>query len=302
MNKRITCSCLMMAIVVCGALMARADDQAAGPNQTPKKAAPSPVRQAPPPLASPTIGSATGGNTLAGAKVVAYSQRDLIAVNTKTLFTTLIVLPKNEQILDFTCGDKEFWAINGNQNFAYVKPAKAGAQTNLNLVTASGNVYSFVLSEISARAGAQPDLKIFVELQDDSMAEASRSAPPFVAARDVEELKRELDQSREETRQAKLAAQNTIDKGISRFVSNVRFPYRFEAGKKPFFVRAMYNDDRFTYIQARPEETPALYELKDGKPNLVNFDYKNGIYVVDKILDRGYLAIGKKKLMFARED
>ena len=85
-------------------------------------------------------------------------------------------------------------------------------------------------------------------------------------------------------------------------MSNVRFPYRFEAGKKPFFVRAMYHDDKFTYIQARPEETPTLYEIKDGKPNLVNFSYKDGVYVVDKILDQGYLAIGKRKLAFTREE
>ena len=82
----------------------------------------------------------------------------------------------------------------------------------------------------------------------------------------------------------------------------MRFPYRFEAGKKPFLVRAMYHDDRFTYIQARPEETPTLYEIKDGQPNLVNFDYKDGVYVIEKILDRGYLAIGKQKLPFAREE
>jgi len=303
MNHRIGRIRLLTVVILFGALAARAADQTAGPNQSPKKPAPPPVRPAePPPHAAVPIGTAAGAGATVGAKVVVYGQKDLISVNTKILFTTLIVLPKNEQILDFTCGDKEFWVVNGNQNFAYIKPAKAGAQTNLNLVTASGNVYSFVLSEISARAGVQPDLKIFVDLQDDAMAEASRSAPPFVAARDVEELKRQLDQAKEETRQAKLAAQATIDKGISRFVSNVRFPYRFDAGKRPFFVRAMYNDDRFTYIQARPEETPALYEMKDGKPNLVNFDYKNGVYVVDKILERGYLRIGKKKLIFTRED
>ena len=78
------------------------------------------------------------------ARVVQYNDRDVIAVNAKLHYTTLIILPKNEQILDFTCGDKEFWVINGNQNFAYVKPAKAGARTNLNLVTAGGNVYSFI--------------------------------------------------------------------------------------------------------------------------------------------------------------
>jgi hypothetical protein len=64
----------------------------------------------------------------------------------------------------------------------------------------------------------------------------------------------------------------------------------------------MYHDDRFTYIQARPEETPTLYEIKDGMPNLINFDFKDGLYVVDKILDRGYLAIGKQKLPFKREE
>ncbi len=107
--------------------------------------------------------------------------------------------------------------------------------------------------------------------------------------------------AKEETRQVKESAQGAIDRGITKFVSNVRFPYRFEAGKKPFNVRAMYNDDKFTYIQARPEETPALYELKDGKPNLINFDYQGGVYVVQKILDRGYLMIGKQKLTFTRE-
>jgi len=58
----------------------------------------------------------------------------------------------------------------------------------------------------------------------------------------------------------------------------------------------------FTYIQARPEETPTLYETKDGQPNLVNFDYKDGVYVVGKILDRGYLVIGKQKWGFLREE
>ncbi len=85
------------------------------------------------------------------ATVVEYGERDVLRLKAKLRYTTLIVLPKNEQILDFTCGDKEFWIVNGTQNFAYVKPARANSQTNLNLITASGNVYSFVLNEISGR-------------------------------------------------------------------------------------------------------------------------------------------------------
>src|ERR1043165_8097368 len=86
----------------------------------------------------------------ANARLVQYGERDVIQVRTRVRFTTLIVLPKNEQIMDFVCGDKEYWIVNGAQNFAYIKPAKEGSWTNLNLVTASGNVYSFLLSESSA--------------------------------------------------------------------------------------------------------------------------------------------------------
>jgi len=236
------------------------------------------------------------------ARLVTYSERDVITVRTKVRYTTLIVLPKSEQILDFTCGDKEFWIINGNQNFAYVKPAKQGAQTNLNLVTASGNVYSFVLAEVSDQPKGEPDLKVFVELKDQGMVAATQAAPRFVSTDELESYKDKLAKAKQETEQIQNNQQSVINQGISRFISNVRFPYRFEAGKRPFFVRAMYHDDRFTFIQARPEETPTLYEVKDGQPNLVNFEYKDGVYVVTKILDSGYLAIGKQKLSFTREE
>jgi type IV secretory pathway VirB9-like protein len=236
------------------------------------------------------------------AKVISYREREVVRINAKMRYTTLIMLPKTEQILDYACGDKDFWVINGSQNFAYVKPAKAGAQTNLNLVTASGNVYSFVLAEVSETTDIQPDLKVFVELKDESMTTAAGSAPRFVPAQELDNYRQQLATAKEEARQVKQASQSAIDSGISRFISNVRFPYHFEAGKKPFFVRAMYHDGKFMYIQARPEETPTLYEIKDGKPNLVNFDYKDGVYVVGKILDRGYLVVGKQKLGFTREE
>src|ERR1700683_2609602 len=78
---------------------------------------------------------------------VAYDSHAVVRVNAKVRFTTLIILPETEEILDFVCGDKDFWVVSGPQTLAYVKPAKAGASTNLNLVTASGNVYSFLLAE-----------------------------------------------------------------------------------------------------------------------------------------------------------
>jgi type IV secretion system protein VirB9 len=40
--------------------------------------------------------------------------------------------------------------------------------------------------------------------------------------------------------------------------------------------------------------------LKDGKPNLISFQVENGVYIVPKVIDSGYLAVGTKKLPFAR--
>ncbi|HEX8879510.1 MAG TPA: hypothetical protein VF749_05740 [Candidatus Acidoferrum sp.] len=42
-----------------------------------------------------------------------YSQQDITQVRAKLGFSTLIVLPESEEILDFTTGDKEFWIVNG---------------------------------------------------------------------------------------------------------------------------------------------------------------------------------------------
>jgi len=237
------------------------------------------------------------------ARIVQYSDRDVIQVRARLRFTTLIVLPKNEQIMDFVCGDKEYWVVNGAQNFAYVKPAKEGSRTNLNLVAASGNVYSFVLTETSA---GDPDLKLFVELRDDTMVSALAGAPKFVPAQQLDDFRQQTEIALAQARSARQAAQASVESQVSAFRSDyptrMKFTYRFDRDKKPLAVTAIFHDDRFTYIRANPEETPALYEVKEGKPNLINFQFQNGTYVVDKILDSGYLAIGKERLAFSRQE
>jgi lipid-binding SYLF domain-containing protein len=66
-------------------------------------------------------------------------------------------------------------------------------------------------------------------------------------------------------------------------------------------VSVIYHDDAFTYIKCAAQEKPTLYEVKDGKPSLINFQLANGVYIVPKILNAGYLAVGKKRVVFARQ-
>lgn len=240
------------------------------------------------------------------ARVVAYGEKDVVPVKAKIRYTTLIVLPKQESILDYTCGDKEFWIVNGTANFAYVKPAKAGAETNLNLITASGNIYSFVLREVSDSRDAEPDLKVFIEPKEASALAAMNAAPKYVPAGQIDDYRQQADIAREQARNAKTEAQATIDRELSRvqseYPAKLQFPYRFPTDDKIFRVSAIYNDGKFTYIRAEPQETPSLYEIKDGKPNLINFQFQNGLYLVPKVLDSGYLTIGKKRLNFERAE
>jgi type IV secretory pathway VirB9-like protein len=240
------------------------------------------------------------------ARVVAYGEKDVVAVKAKVRYTTLIVLPKQESILDYTCGDKEFWIVNGTANFAYIKPAKANSETNLNLITASGNVYSFVLREVSESPDAAPDLKIFLELKESSMLSAVSGQPKFIPATQLDDYRQQVEIARQQAREAKEQAQAAVDRELSRvrseFPAKLQFPYRFAADDKVFRVSAIYTDGKATYIRANPQETPSLYELKDGKPNLITFDFKDGLYVVAKVLDGGYLAIGKKRFEFARAE
>lgn len=228
-----------------------------------------------------------------------YSARSVVHVNAKLRFTTMIILPESEEILDFVCGDKDFWVISGAQNLAYVKPAKAGTSTNLNLVTASGNVYSFLLTEGAADA----DLKLYV-VPDDTMKAALKGPQKFYPAAQVEDLKRATDEARKQADAAKADAAKSIEESVNKFRSayptQLRFPYAIRGDSKPFNVVAIYCDDKFTYIKANASELPSLYEMKDNAPSLINFQVENGVYVVAKILESGYLVIGQKKLTFER--
>jgi len=244
--------------------------------------------------------------TEAAARVVKYSKEDIVPVRAKLRFSTLIVLPEDEEILDFTTGDKEFWVINGAHNLCYVHPAQAGIRSNLNLITASGHVYSFLLTEISNQPNAEPDLKIFVEPKEGSSIAVSTGLRGYVSVGEAEAYKKELETLRSQTADQIHAAQRQSAEQLNRFRSSyttkLQFDYPLEAkaGRDPFLVSAIYHDDSFTYIKCGARERPALYEIKDGKPNLISFQFENGIYIAPKILDTGYLVIGNRKLPFAR--
>jgi len=89
----------------------------------------------------------------------------------------------------------------------------------------------------------------------------------------------------------------------SQYPGTLHFDYTWDKTKaKTLGLQQIWRDDKFTYLRGQFQETPALYEVKDKKPSLINFDFSIGLYTVPKELDSGYLAIGKQKVEFHRTE
>jgi type IV secretory pathway VirB9-like protein len=232
----------------------------------------------------------------AGIREVTATDRNVIPLNTRLRYTTMIVLPEGDEILDVICGDRDFWVVSAVQNVAHVKPAKADAETNLNLVTAGGTIYSFLLKEKTG--SGQPDLKIYVNASQTS----PNGRPKYYSAADVERLNTELTEARNAIVKTEQRAKDAVTAASQDYPAKLRFVYGTPKYERPFFVRAIWNDGEFTYLKTDARELPALYELKDGKPSVVNFQVRGGTYVIPKLLDRGYLALGESKFTFEQRE
>ena len=200
-----------------------------------------------------------------GIREVSASARSLIPLQTRLRYTTMVVLPEGEEILDVICGDKDFWVISSTHNIAHVKPAKEGAATNMNLVTASGAVYSFLLTE--KNGSGVPDLKVYVNADPN----APQGKPKYYSAAQVENLQAELAEAKAAVETANRRTTESIAAYQQQYPGKLQFVYGSPKYVKPFLVRSIWNDGQFTYIKADATELPALYEVKDGKPALLNF-------------------------------
>ena len=181
-------------------------------------------------------------------------------------------MPQNEDILDFATGYKEFRIIKRAHNLCYVHPAQAGIRSDLPLITSTGRVYSFLLTEISNEPSAEPDLKLSVEPKDKSSIGGVTTLQGYVRTSEAEAYKKEL-QALHAQRTGRFMPPRVaeqVNKYKTDYQKKLLFDYELDkkAPRELFLVSMIYYDDAFTYIMCAAPEKPALYEIKDGKPNL----------------------------------
>ena len=233
-----------------------------------------------------------------------------IQVTTKVRYVTSLEFPKADPLMDVIAGDggseekPSNWVITAVKPAAIVlvKPTKEGAATNLKVLTASGAIYEFLLREGRAdgKPLTMPDLRVTVISDIVAGVEPARkfyAAEEYDAVQaEVITLKAQLEAERQRAAETSPPAPKTTTPAV------MHFAYGTVPDVKPFHVKAIWDDGKFTYIKHEASESPAIYEVKDGKPSILDPKVPEpGLFVVHKVLDSGYLAIGKARFPFARK-
>ena len=221
------------------------------------------------------------------------------------LQSTLILLPAEEKVATVFGGDTVDWVFDGGHvasRFISIKPKLANSTTDVHIVSDHGNEYTLELREVSADGDSHFDSKVFLSPGDQAAKDKLAQMPVFVPAAELDKARQEAVAAKAKADADEKAAASQAEKYRSQYPGQLHFDYAW--GKKKaaaLGLQQIWRDDKFTYLRGQFQETPALYELKDGKGSLINFDFSNGLYTVPKTVQVGYLVIGKQKVEFHRE-
>ncbi|MGB0124634.1 MAG: TrbG/VirB9 family P-type conjugative transfer protein [Silvibacterium sp.] len=225
-------------------------------------------------------------------------------VRAALLQSTLIVLPPEEKVANVFAGDTVDWVFDGGHvasRFVSIKPKLASSTTDVHIISDHGNEYTLELQEVSGDGDPHFDSKVFITPGDTAAKEKLIELPVFVPASELDQAKQQIAAAKA-AEAATLKAEQTKEEAYrSQYPGTLHFDYTWDKSKgDQLGLQQIWRDDKFTYLRGQFQETPALYEVKDKKPSLINFDFNNGLYTVPKKLDNGYLAIGKQKVEFHR--
>jgi type IV secretion system protein VirB9 len=242
---------------------------------------------------------------------VVMGEADIQTINAQVWVPTLIILPEGEKVVGMFCGQcitsenatTGFWQANLTADrFISIKPALVGAKTDLHILTDHGHTYTFRLVEVSKDKDAIVDVKLFVRPTD---ADSLNKPPVLVTAAEADKLKAQAADAEAKLAQAQADARQQVEEQSrairTQYPAKLQFDYTWNRGKNPFGVSEIYRDDKFTYLKLNTQELPSLYEMKDGKKSLIQYQCDRGMCTVPKIVDEGYLTIGKKTMGFRRE-
>jgi type IV secretion system protein VirB9 len=232
--------------------------------------------------------------TIDEPRTVTVTERSVPLINVCRYQETLVTLPAGEKVMKAFVADTKNWRLESGRDdqasrylsIKVVEPLTA--QTTINVVSDHDVPYTFKLVLNAEHC----DSKVSIDA-DTQLAETIKKTNPWLAPAEAARLKAQVEQARAEALTAAQKAQQQADAYKANYPAQLHFDYRYDAkAAEKLGVRSVFDDGKFTYVKGRFEETPTFYEVKEGKPSLISFDFQNGVYSTARIVNDGYLAVG----------
>lgn len=232
--------------------------------------------------------------TIDDPRTVVAGERSVVPINVCQFQETLLILPASEKVMKSFVGDTANWKLESgrdDQASRYISIKVREPQspsTTLNVISDHDSNYTFrlVLSKDHC------DSKVSID-PDSQLAQQIKNTEPWVSPAEAARLKEQIEDAKKAADAARQKAQAQTDAYKASYPSKLHFDYKFDPkAAEKLGVRSIFSDEKFTYISGRFEETPTFYELKEGKPSLISFDFANGVYSTGRIVNDGYLAVG----------
>lgn len=241
------------------------------------------------------------------SRTVEVGEQSIVPVYVGYGQTTLIVLPKDETVMDTFGLDKgAFWAVDRTEaasRYLSIKPKQKGISGTLSIVSNHGNIYTFVLKEVGDTK-QEYDVKLFVSA-DSQLQQKINKPPAYVLASEANQYKAEAQQAKSQIEEIKESDQKKMEQAEDSFRSTypqtIRHDYTWDRsdGQK-LGLQDVWHDSKFTFIRVDTAEAPAFFEIRDGKKNITNAPLDHGIYTITHIVNEGELVIGKRHVRFQR--
>ncbi len=223
------------------------------------------------------------GATDARVRTVAYRPNDVVAIEGRYGFLTMIELSQEERIENVAIGDSLAWQVvpSRSAHMLFLKPVEQNAATNLAVVT-NRRTYAFALSARPAARGRNgaPTRDGLYRVIFRYPEEEARLAELAAARARAEAIARD----REATAIAEAATTPTA--------WNVDYRMHGDRGARP---KIALDDGRFTYLQFPANaEIPAIFAIEeDGAETLVNYVVRGPYIVVERLAPGWRLRAGE---------
>ena len=206
----------------------------------------------------------------------------------------LIALPETELVRSALIADTANWKLesgNGDQPSRYISvkvKEPLTKETTLNIISDHGMAYTLRLVLDAGHC----DSRVTIDA-DTQLATHISSTKPWLSPSEAATLRQQVEDAKRGAATAQTQAGAQVDSFRANYPLTLVFDYSYDRKKAAAMgIDEIFHDRQFTYVRTHAQEPPALYEVKEGKPSIIQFSLKDGVYSTARIIDRGYLAVG----------